>query len=484
MPAATTPLRVSAPWVDPEAVFRALHADSGDVFWLDSGSDAVSGRSYLGESQHTVSGTSVPPEVADLALGRGPAGNPALTAGWVGWVSYEAACRMLAPPGERTGPVRSTGQAPDVVLLRATRMLVFDHADRTLEVCTASDTADDRAWIEHTLARLASLEPDASAGTSAETSAETPAETSAGAENGAIRRARWRHSEDAYLALISRCQEAIARGDAYQLCLTNTATVEGVDLEDAASVYLRLRRGSPAHHGGFVRAAGAALLSSSPELFVRVTADGLLTTKPIKGTRPRGSTPELDARAAAELAADPKERAENVMIVDLLRNDVSRLAHPGSVRVPELLAVESYPHVHQLVSTVEGRMRAGLAVGDLLGAVLPPGSMTGTPKQSAVRILDDLERGPRGVYSGAFGFIDDGGAIDLAVVIRSITVAGGRATVGSGGGITSDSVPERELAEVALKAAPLLAALGASAAGSSDIRPKASPPDADGARSA
>ncbi|WP_378148469.1 aminodeoxychorismate synthase component I [Cnuibacter sp. UC19_7] len=453
MPAATTPLHVGAPWVDPEVVFRALYADAGDVFWLDSGADAVSGLSYLGASERTLSGSAVPPEVARIELGRAsarPAGAPTLTSGWVGWVSYEAACRMLGMPDDDVE--HAAAAAPAVVLLHASRMLVFDHPARTLELRAASHTDDDRAWIEKTLSALAALRPTATS--------PAPIETRALA-----RTARWRHDDAAYLALIARCRESIARGDAYQLCLTNTATVDGVDLGDAASLYLRLRRSSPAHHGGFVRAAGAALLSSSPEQFVRVADDGVLTTKPIKGTRPRGETPERDARQAAELAADPKERAENVMIVDLLRNDVSRLARPGSVRVPELLAVESYRHVHQLVSTIEARMRAGLTVADLLGAILPPGSMTGTPKQSAVQILRELERGPRGVYSGAFGFIDDGGAVDLAVVIRSIVIAGGRATIGSGGGITSDSVPERELAEVALKAAPLLDAVGASGAG-------------------
>jgi len=197
----------------------------------------------------------------------------------------------------------------------------------------------------------------------------------------------------------------------------------------------------------------------------------VIRTRPIKGTRPRGQDAESDAALAAELAVDAKERAENVMIVDLMRNDLSRVCVPGSIRVDALWEVETYPAVHQLVSTVSGTAAEGVTVGDLFAAAFPAGSMTGAPKLSAMTRLHDLEAGPRGVYAGCFGYIGDDGGLDLAMVIRSIVVDGDRAVVGAGGGITWGSVAAREVGEVATKARAPLAALGAEtpAAWASDI---------------
>jgi anthranilate synthase component 1 len=168
-----------------------------------------------------------------------------------------------------------------------------------------------------------------------------------------------------------------------------------------------------------------------------------------------------DARLAAELAASEKERAENVMIVDLMRNDLSRVCEPATVGVDALLAVESYPHVHQLVSTVSGRLRVGTTVGELWDASFPAGSMTGAPKLSAMTILNDLEAAPRGVFSGCFGWVGTDGALDLAMVIRSIVVHPDGAYVGAGGGITWRSIADEEVREVGVKARAPLAALGA-----------------------
>jgi anthranilate synthase component 1 len=221
-----------------------------------------------------------------------------------------------------------------------------------------------------------------------------------------------------------------------------------------------LRRATPAHHGGYLRIGDRHLLSSSPEQFIDVTGD-VVRTSPIKGTRPRGATPEEDAALAAELRASEKERAENVMIVDLMRNDLSHIGVPGSVVVERLWEVESYPAVHQLVSTVSARLRADLTFGALCDAVFPAGSMTGAPKLSAMTILHGLERGPRGVYAGCFGHVGLDGTVDLAMVIRSIVVDGEAASVGAGGGITWLSEADAEAAEVATKAGAPLAALGA-----------------------
>ncbi|AZS43675.1 Aminodeoxychorismate synthase component 1 [Microbacterium oleivorans] len=187
---------------------------------------------------------------------------------------------------------------------------------------------------------------------------------------------------------------------------------------------------------------------------------GIVRTRPIKGTRPRSPDTVEDAALAAELRASEKEQAENVMIVDLMRNDLQRVCEPGSVAAERLLEVESYPAVHQLVSTVAGRLRARTTVGDLWDASFPAGSMTGAPKLSAMQILHRLEGAPRGVFAGCFGWIGVDGGLDLAMVIRSIVVHPGGAYVGAGGGITWGSVAADEVAEVGIKARAPLHALG------------------------
>ena len=212
-----------------------------------------------------------------------------------------------------------------------------------------------------------------------------------------------------------------------------------------------------------MRSGEFALASASPERFLEVE-DGIVRTRPIKGTRPRGADPAADAALAQELRASDKERAENVMIVDLMRNDLSRVCEPGSVGVDGLLEVESYPAVHQLVSTVSGTLTRGVTVGELLDATFPAGSMTGAPKLSAMTILHDLERGPRGVFAGCFGWVGDDGALDLAMVIRSIVIHPDGAYVGAGGGITWRSDAAAEVAEVGVKARGPLAAIGAQSA--------------------
>nr|WP_249776486.1 aminodeoxychorismate synthase component I [Leifsonia sp. C5G2] len=341
-------------------------------------------------------------------------------------------------------PVSDTGSGtPDAALLLVDRLLCVDHAAGTADL-VAPDTPDGRAWLASTAAALSTSEGAAAAYRAAHP---IPAAT-----------ARWRHDDDAYLAAIAACQDAIRAGDAYQLCLTNRA--EARTEADPLAVHLRLRELSPAPHAGFVRVGGDVLVSSSPEQFLRVEADGRVRTRPIKGTRPRGATVAADLELRADLEASEKERAENVMIVDLMRNDLGRMSEVGSVEVRNLLAVESYAQVHQLVSTVEGRLRTGLGAVDAVAACFPAGSMTGAPKLSAMRILHRLEQGPRGAFAGCFGYLAFDGTAELAMVIRSIHFAGGMATIGAGGGITALSVPREELEEVRVKAAALLGAAG------------------------
>ena len=279
-------------------------------------------------------------------------------------------------------------------------------------------------------------------------------------------RTRWRRSDRAYAEAVAGCLAAIRAGDAYVLCLTDTAEVAG--RRDPLALYAALRSGGAAARGGVIATADRALVSASPERFLEVRGPAV-ATHPIKGTRPRGAGPDEDAALAAELARDPKERAENLMIVDLMRNDLSRVCAPGTVAVDGFLRVEAHRHVHQLVSSVTGELRSGLDALDAIEACFPGGSMTGAPKRRAVEILRALEAGPRGLYSGCFGWLDRGGDAELAMTIRGVELraaspASGlpaRALVGSGGGVTADSDPLREVAEKHLKARPLLAGLGA-----------------------
>jgi aminodeoxychorismate synthase component I len=273
-------------------------------------------------------------------------------------------------------------------------------------------------------------------------------------ESGAV---SLRHSDEEYLALIEKCKEHIAKGDVYQLCLTNQLTVD--TSSDPFAVFLKLRKSNPAPYSSYIRLGSVSLVSSSPEQFLRVSGD-VVSTKPIKGTRPRGKDEASDKALALELVSNEKERAENLMIVDLMRNDLGKVSNPSDVVVSKLFDVESYATVHQLVSTVSAILKPGLGVFDAVAACFPAGSMTGAPKIRAMEILQELEAGPRGLYSGCFGFISFTGDADLAMTIRTIVFENGLATIGIGGGITIDSVAAEELAETKLKARALLQALG------------------------
>ena len=264
---------------------------------------------------------------------------------------------------------------------------------------------------------------------------------------------------EAYGVAFAAVQEHLHAGNSYEVNLTHRLTREA-DL-DPVTAYLRLRELNPAPYSGFlqhdVADARAWLLSSSPERYALITPDRHLETKPIKGTTPRGATPEEDDAHRERLATDPKTRAENLMIVDLLRNDLSLVCDVGSVEVPSLMQVETYPSVHQLVSTVRGHLRDDVTTVGALRALFPAGSMTGAPKLRTMQIIEEVEATPRGVYAGAFGWISGDGPADLGVVIRSLTTGGdGTWTLGTGGGITVQSEVGEEWAESEWKAERLL----------------------------
>lgn len=265
-----------------------------------------------------------------------------------------------------------------------------------------------------------------------------------------------------YAAAFQAVQSHLHAGNSYEVNLTHRITTAST--LTPADAYLRLRAVNPAPYAGFLQhdvpGAEAWLLSSSPERYALVTDDRILETKPIKGTTPRGSTPDEDEQARTHLATDPKFRAENLMIVDLLRNDLSMVCEVGSVDVPVLMDVESYASVHQLVSTVRGRLRDDVSTVEALRALFPAGSMTGAPKLRTMEIIDEVEETPRGAYAGAFGWVSGDGRADLGVVIRTLLTTGdGSYTLGTGGGITVRSDVAEEYAETRWKAARLLRAI-------------------------
>ena len=423
---------------DASTVFSAVYGGRDDVFWLDSG---PSGMSYLG------AGEPVPVDAATVwdvlrAVPRPSSvdgGGPAFRLGLVGWLGYELR-------EQTTGAhVTRTSRYPDAAFLRVDRAIAIDGATGEAELLAlGADWSGELGQWRDEVGRLARA---------AAKSAPRPPHASAQPGIG-----RWRDSDARYLANIASCQRAIRDGEAYQLCLTTEFEVAGAF--DPLAVYLAVRASSATHHGALIRIGGVSLLSASPERFLDIDPAGVVATRPIKGTRPRGADPVADAALAAELRASEKERAENLMIVDLMRNDLARVCELGTVTVSQLLEVESYPHVHQLVSTVTGRLATGRSPIDAIEACFPAGSMTGAPKIRATELLDGIERRARGLYAGAFGYVGFDGRVDLAMSIRSIVLDAQGATVGAGGGITALSVPEEELAEAKLKAAALLAALG------------------------
>lgn len=418
-------------WVDPERAYCGWAATHHNSFWLDAGPAADSGRSWIGIGEQVDAdsvrhvGLAPTREGASTVVAEEGAGP--LPGGWVGWLGYEPAAARAGAP---TSPHAGTGDR----WMQVRAVVVFDHGARTV---TVHAPASDLPAVCSAVAAAPPPDP-------------VPDPPSLAV--------RARHRAAEYATLIAQCRDEIRRGNAYQLCLTTRFDLDG--RVDALDAYRRLRQSVSAHHGGLVRFGDQYLLSASPEQFLDV-AGGRVRTQPIKGTRTRDPDPRKDAALSAELAADVKERAENVMIVDLMRNDLSRVCTTGSVTVERLFAVESYPAVHQLVSTISGTLRPNVDVGALLDATFPAGSMTGAPKLSAMTILERIEGGPRGVFAGAFGWVGSDGSLDLAMVIRSIVIAGDRAYVGAGGGITWLSDAAFEVAEVALKARGPLGAVGA-----------------------
>jgi len=264
----------------------------------------------------------------------------------------------------------------------------------------------------------------------------------------------------AFIAAIEKAKAYIAAGDIFQANLSRCwqATTEAP--VNAAELYGRLRASNPAPFGGLVQREHFALVSSSPERLIRRRGERL-DTRPIAGTRPRVEAPDEAAARKAELLSHPKERAEHIMLIDLERNDLGRVCVGGSVHVDEYMVVESYSHVHHIVSNVTGTVRSDVTPGELLRAVFPGGTITGCPKVRCMEIIHELEQRPRGAYTGSMGYLNHNGDCDLNILIRTMSVIGKQIEIAAGGGIVADSDPERELEETRAKAKGMLLAFDA-----------------------
>ncbi|MDQ0031609.1 aminodeoxychorismate synthase component I [Arthrobacter bambusae] len=478
---------------DAAALFHALYAGSANAIWLDSSNassntgtarDAAAERSRFsiladdggsfGQAVIHSSGTTRLSAGCATVETSGPFfrwldtvwGRKALkapegydcefTLGWLGYLGYELK--------RETGGGDVHAATPDAALLFAGRGVVIDHRDAAVWLL-AIDAPDAGDWLGLAREAVLSVAETSKARPSATGTPRHSAGDSAVGSPSVGLEFTSRDTEEEYKSKITDAQHQIAEGNTYEVCLTTTVSAPDPGL-DPWEGYLALRKRNPAPFASYLRFGELTVASTSPERFLRITSDGGMRAEPIKGTRGRANDPVIDEALRRGLESSIKDRAENIMIVDLLRNDLSHFAVPGSVTVSRLCAVESYATVHQMVSTVDARLRAGAPRAEAVAAAFPAGSMTGAPKISTMDILDGLESGPRGVYSGAIGYFSLNAATDLAVVIRTLVMSpdgdGGRTlSLGVGGAITADSTPQDEYAEIRTKAFGVLSALGA-----------------------
>jgi para-aminobenzoate synthetase len=463
-----------------EHVYERLFADAEHSFWLDS-ADAptwLAQCSYLGTSAgpdrcvleydvdagevsvrrggvETVEHKSIfdllGREMARYATEPPPGVDRGLLGGYVGYLGYE--CK--ADCGSTN--VHSS-DLPDAAMMLANRVVAVDHASKQthLVALCREDDPEAELWLEAAEALVAAAIADPPP--------ERPLDPPP--EPGGHVGFRCGRGREQYLADIVRSQAELAAGESYEVCLTDQISTDASP--DPFALYRQLRRSNPAPFAAFLRFGERAIVSSSPERFLSVDRGRRVQARPIKGTISRRQDPAEDAAQRAELAEDEKTRAEHLMIVDLLRNDLGRVCEVDSVRVPDLMVVEPYATVHQVVSTITGRLEADRSAVECVRACFPGGSMTGAPKERTMEIIDDLEDEARGVYSGAIGYFGVDGSTDLSIVIRTIVMRPGRTTIGAGGAIVMQSDPEEEFDEILLKARAPMAAIAKAVTGSDD----------------
>ncbi|OJH34842.1 aminodeoxychorismate synthase component I [Cystobacter ferrugineus] len=441
--------------LEAETVFLGLYAGREHCFWLDSQSvrEGISRFSFMG----------CVPEGSLLTYGAAEAASEGgaerylaaleralesrivvrpvdglpfeFHGGYIGFMTYE----MKEAFGAAT---THKNTIPDALWMHVKRFLAFDHSTREVwlvAIAELEESASVLAWMDETADALKSLPRG------------TRSPQSLGLKSISVSMDCGR---DDYFAAIERCKEKIVDGESYEVCLTNGFSF---DLKlDPVELYVTMRRGNPAPFGAFIKTGKTCVLSTSPERFLKVDEDGTVQAKPIKGTCARSDDPATDSTNAARLAASEKDRAENLMIVDLMRNDLGRVSVPGSVHVSNLMDIESFKTVHQMVSTVESTLTPECSLVDLLRAVFPGGSITGAPKIRTMEIIDRLEKSPRGIYCGTIGYLGYNRIADLNIAIRTLSYDGTLVKFGAGGAITYLSQPEGEFQEILLKAESIL----------------------------
>lgn len=444
-------------YVDPEQAYLSIFAGDRHSYWLDSTrTDSPAGRfSFMGGCSipgsflveydqpkrqlrlNSVAGCETREEQVFDYLRRelrtrkqsAPSDAP-FSGGFVGYLGFEL-------KGDCGYSNVHRSEVPDARLLYSPAVLAFDHVDRTMSLNIAEDSPELLAWADCLEERLKRVPASTSVPGNEIAGPFVPRQSAAG-----------------YRSAVQAALAEIAHGESYEVCLTDL--LEGPVVRDPLAFYRRLRVANPAPYGAFLRFGDMAVACSSPERFLRVESGRKVTAKPIKGTVPRGVAPEQDKANKAALASSTKDAAEHLMIVDLVRNDLGRVCEPGSVSVPLFREIESYAKVHHMVSTIQGTLRRECNVIDAIQAAFPGGSMSGAPKGRTLEILDRLEAGARGIYSGSIGWLGVNGCCDLNIVIRTAVMTTRKTEIGSGGAIVALSDPDQEREELLLKVEPLL----------------------------
>ena len=387
-------------------------------------------------------------ELAEILSGiryQQAAGLPRLSGGAVGFIGYDYVRHIERIPGAH--PPEGT---PDALFLFPSRLVIFDNVKHTILIVAYGEAAGEQDPAEAYDRCCRSIEEVRGILQGPTPWSEIHQGQDAGEPDFEIPR-------EAFLARVRKAKEYIRDGEIIQVVLSNRARVRTG--RSPAEVYRVLRALNPSPYMYLLKTGDLAVVGSSPEILVRLEGD-LVQLRPIAGTRPRGATPDEDRRLEAELLSDPKEISEHVMLVDLGRNDVGRVAQWGTVKVDELMAVERYSHVMHIVSNVVGRLRKGLSAFDVLRAAFPAGTVTGAPKVRAMEIIEELEPFRRGIYAGAVGYFDLQGSMDFCITIRTIVMRDGEAVVQAGAGIVADSDPAKEWEEIRSKARILFRAIG------------------------
>ena len=419
----------------PAAIVRGTGRDL-EIAWADGRIESFTDVDPLVELRDVLARFEMA-EVPDL---------PRLRGGLVGWIGYDAV-RLIedlpdAPPGDMA--------MPEIALLLVDTLVIFDNREQKIILLTHADVGDGADLVQAREQAIAKLEDLASRLESAAPEQQGRIGTSSPIEVSS------NMTEAGYKELVLRAKDYIAAGDIIQVVLAQRFSC--ATSAQPFDVYRCLRSINPSPYLTYLELDGVSVVSASPEVLVRLE-QGVMTVRPIAGTRPRAADPAEDARLAEGLLADPKERAEHVMLLDLGRNDVGRVAEPGTVQVTEEFVIERYSHVMHIVSNVEGRVAEEFDAIDALRAAFPAGTLSGAPKVRAMEIIDELEPVRRGLYGGALGYLGFDGAMDTAITIRTAMMRDGKAFVQAGAGIVYDSDPQSEHEECRRKSRGVFAAI-------------------------